>query len=166
MKIPTTKIPQDGLSLNFSIEKEALLDGLKEADELKEFVHNNLECNCHLTTLKDQIFINGEASLTLKPICFRCNKEFEKNYSADLNLTCMPDDRKKALRGEDYMDGDIGFNYYSDEELDMVKIVREQLFFTLPMTYLCAEDCKGLCPDCGVDLNHEKCKCGESLLKT
>jgi uncharacterized protein len=52
---------------------------------------------------------------------------------------------------------DVG--YYSDDEIDIKDIVREQMLLVVPIKQLCSSDCKGLCPDCGKDLNTGSCGC-------
>ncbi|HUR21173.1 MAG TPA: DUF177 domain-containing protein, partial [Vicinamibacterales bacterium] len=54
---------------------------------------------------------------------------------------------------------DVGLAEYRDEQIDLGEVVREQLYLTLPMKPLCREDCKGLCPVCGVNRNRETCTC-------
>jgi uncharacterized protein len=44
-------------------------------------------------------------------------------------------------------------------EIDLSFGVRESLLLALPMKVLCSEDCKGLCPHCGANLNEESCDC-------
>lgn len=47
-----------------------------------------------------------------------------------------------------------------EEELDVTGDVREELLLQLPMALLCSEDCRGLCPECGANLNDGDCSCG------
>ena len=53
----------------------------------------------------------------------------------------------------------LGLAEYRDEKIDLGEVVREQLYLALPMKPLCREDCKGLCPVCGVNRNRETCTC-------
>jgi uncharacterized protein len=159
LKILLAKIPKEGLNLNFSLNVEALTEGLRKGDELREFIKEDLNCSCHIDNLKDGLYITGEAVLKMNPVCFRCNSPYHRDYKASLNLSCIPDRPADGFKGKDYMDGDVGVNYFSGEEIDLGKIVREQVFLMLPMTYVCREDCKGLCPGCGADLNIGDCRC-------
>jgi uncharacterized protein len=43
--------------------------------------------------------------------------------------------------------------------LDLAEVFQERVFLALPVKVLCAEDCRGLCPGCGADLNQELCRC-------
>ncbi|MBQ7694628.1 MAG: DUF177 domain-containing protein [Lentisphaeria bacterium] len=45
------------------------------------------------------------------------------------------------------------------EEVDISGDVRDELLIELPMNPLCSEECKGLCPVCGTDLNKKRCRC-------
>jgi uncharacterized protein len=49
--------------------------------------------------------------------------------------------------------------YYSGDMIDLDEILREQIILALPMYPRCVEECRGLCPVCGVDLNKETCDC-------
>ncbi len=46
-------------------------------------------------------------------------------------------------------------------EVDLSDRIREYLLVSVPMKRLCSEACRGICPGCGCDLNHEECQCGE-----
>ena len=62
-----------------------------------------------------------------------------------------------AAEGEEV----VGIAEYRDDKIDLTEVVREQLYLALPMKPLCREDCKGLCPVCGVNRNRETCTCQE-----
>lgn len=47
------------------------------------------------------------------------------------------------------------------DELDITEDVRAEMLVELPMNLLCTEDCRGLCPHCGVNLNHDNCSCND-----
>lgn len=48
---------------------------------------------------------------------------------------------------------------YKDKQLDLTELLRQQMLISLPMRPLCREDCRGLCPHCGANLNTEQCGC-------
>ncbi len=45
--------------------------------------------------------------------------------------------------------------------IDLFEVVDKAFVGSLPINFLCSEDCKGLCPKCGIDLNHESCSCAD-----
>lgn len=48
--------------------------------------------------------------------------------------------------------------------LELAPILEEDITLNLPLQVLCTDDCKGLCPTCGIDLNKETCECDESKI--
>src|SRR6266851_4591997 len=54
-------------------------------------------------------------------------------------------------------DAEIGF--FEGEGLFLADVLREQVLLALPMKVICRGDCRGLCPNCGANLNHEECRC-------
>jgi len=52
-----------------------------------------------------------------------------------------------------------GMTVFNTDKIDTTNDVREFALLSVPMKKLCKENCKGLCPKCGSDLNKEKCKC-------
>ena len=53
---------------------------------------------------------------------------------------------------------------YEGEKLDLTDAFLDNLFLEMPMTSVCSEDCKGLCPICGADLNQGQCSCQNSKI--
>jgi uncharacterized protein len=87
--------------------------------------------------------IRGEANRT----CNRCLKEFTASIVAPFNENW----RQVA-------DDHDGFTYQG-EEIDISELVRETLVLAEPLKSLCKETCRGLCPNCGADLNTADCNC-------
>ena len=84
--------------------------------------------------------------------CARCLKEFEKPLEMPVTAYLT-----QELEDEDNED------YYliEDGEADLDEIMRDALIFNFEPRILCSEDCKGLCPKCGKDLNEGPCGCAE-----
>ena len=64
-------------------------------------------------------------------------------------------DTDEAEIGEE----DLGVSFYRDDEIDLGEVMREQFYLAVPMKPLCREDCRGLCPVCGINRNRETCSC-------
>lgn len=54
---------------------------------------------------------------------------------------------------------DMDLSFYREDEINLFEIITEQIALSLPMKFTCNERCKGLCSQCGVDLNIETCHC-------
>jgi uncharacterized protein len=96
--------------------------------------------------------VEVHCSRCLRPVSVPVEAEFEERYipAADESVT----DELAELKPDD-----LGFSTYEGESVDVDLLVREQVLLALPMRPLCREDCKGLCPTCGTDLNAEACAC-------
>lgn len=56
---------------------------------------------------------------------------------------------------------DLDVTYLCDDFIDLAAVTTEQLRFRVPFQPLCREDCKGICPNCGANLNEGKCACSK-----
>ena len=64
-----------------------------------------------------------------------------------------------AGTGRELLSADMGLAAYEGDAVDLDELVREQITLALPSRRLCREECKGLCPKCGADLNAAECSC-------
>lgn len=117
-------------------------------------------------TLKgSSVLISGSLQGRLELVCCRCLKTFPRLIEKSFHLEYRPDP-KVDTEGEElslrYSDLKIGF--YRDDELDLSPVVSEQVLLEIPMKPVCRQDCKGLCDQCGVDLNSGSCSCTRQAL--
>jgi len=59
---------------------------------------------------------------------------------------------------------DAEFRIHEDGIMDMAPLLRAELLINTDQRVLCSEDCKGLCPDCGINRNREACTCAEDKI--
>ena len=84
--------------------------------------------------------------------CDKCGVRFKKN----LYLTSS--EQVKAEESEDY------FSYDANNEVEIDEIVEQVIISSFPQKVLCNPNCKGLCPTCGKNLNHETCDCSNNKI--
>ncbi len=99
---------------------------------------------CMLLTLK--------ADVSYRTECARCLKELHRSLTFELSKNAAV---SGTLVGEDNDD----YVIIENSVLDLVPVTEELLFLELPSRDLCSENCLGLCPKCGKDLNEGKCGC-------
>ena len=100
----------------------------------------------------DNIYITTDVDATVLVACRRCINLFEADIATTLDLLFSIGDTSSE------MDED-GERYYDGETLDISEDVRRALVLEIPTWSLCSEACKGLCPECGTDLNTTECSC-------
>jgi len=105
-----------------------------------------------------QIILDTESNAKHKFICDRCNKESESDITCNFQLVYLFSAKK-----EQSDDNNVKFLSPDIDKIDISEDLSEYLRLSLPMKNLCSEDCKGLCPNCGTDLNLKKCRCKKSI---
>ena len=93
--------------------------------------------------------------------CARCVDPVAVPIEGEFDLIFKPlgTDGESSEQAISTSETEIG--YYQNDSLALEDVLREQVLLSLPARTLCREDCKGLCPRCGSNLNNEKCDCDE-----
>ena len=108
----------------------------------------------------DRLVCEGEAQLTLRLICGRCLCEFTKEISCPIEEQILFASRTGSFnRDPDEGEDNRELAVLEGDTIDGTEIAANAILANLPMKPLCKEDCRGLCPICGVDLNYETCSC-------
>ncbi len=108
--------------------------------------------------------LRGRIKASLVAPCDRCLREVPFSIDIPFDLLYAPEDPGANRTGEiELQERDLDFAVYQNDEIDLDELVLEQLELSLPSRVLCREDCQGLCPQCGADLNTEKCNCPEKI---
>lgn len=165
MKINVTRIPDEGLDFDFS-EKEAWLqDKLNLALGDKHHAEDKVSGHFTIYRTMNNIQVSARMHLPIHSTCGRCtqNHDYEIDVKAERYLSPMFDsDRQREIEKKlevEVTQDDFQFSYFKGEEIDVGDIIVEQAVLDQPMIYLCKKDCKGLCPQCGINLNDKKCGC-------
>lgn len=119
-----------------------------------------IQVRLHIQPVGVRFFLKGMLKGALVLRCDRCLEEYLTpiNHSFELVLKRSPKElaHEKELTKEELLE-----EFFEGDEIETDPIVREQIYLFLPMKCLCKEDCKGLCPNCGANLNKETCGCEE-----
>jgi uncharacterized protein len=152
------------------IDLGALLPGVQVlgADEEIAFEdvdgsENRIACHIDLTVRKsDEVFyIHTAVRGVFSTPCHRCLEAAEVRIEPAFDLVV----RKSSggpQREKEAENGDILYVHRDERTVSLDAYVYENLISSIPIRILCREDCKGLCPGCGANLNVETCRCGES----
>ena len=94
-------------------------------------------------------------SAVVEAECARCLKAVSLEISGKLMyLYCSQDPQE--IDDDEYMPVEVS---HFGRVLDVMPQIEESIYTLLPTKVLCREDCKGLCPNCGADLNEGQCSC-------
>src|SRR6476660_190533 len=106
---------------------------------------------------KQQFRLVGRVETTLELPCSRCLEPFTLPVEPTFDLRYQPHALNAGEGEREIEEDDLTTAFYEDDEIDLGQLMREQFYLALPMTPLCADDCKGLCPVCGTNLNRGAC---------
>ena len=106
----------------------------------------------------DRVTVRGSVRSRAHLECARCLREFDLPLEAP--LVVYAERTGSASREEQTeLERDDHMLFHDGRPLDLRETVREILLLELPITPCCREDCPGLCPKCGADLNLGPCDC-------
>lgn len=128
-----------------------------QVSALNRPVHSTLKVTLRSS---DQVQVAGSLRAEVQFTCCRCLKPFPRTLEKGFDLEYWPQ-RVVSREGEEweltYPELVIGF--YREQRLDLAAVISEQVLLEIPMKPVCRENCKGLCVQCGADLNERSCGC-------
>ena len=103
----------------------------------------------------------GELEARFELACARCLEPVEQEVSRKFDLLYRPLGADAGREELSVTAAEAEIGYYQGEGLLLEDAVREQVLLALPLKVICREDCKGLCPHCGKNLNAGLCSCAD-----
>lgn len=145
MVIDVKKLQRSGkesCSFHFDYEADDSAITLPDAEYSRP-----ISVNGTLTLGGNEVYAEGEIEYFISTKCSRCLDDVIFHNIVEFDETFSEDDNTD------------GAYLYSRGTVDLTEMVNEKLLLSFPVSVLCKEDCKGICSGCGVNLNHENCKC-------
>ena len=105
----------------------------------------------------DAFRVRGTATTRLELECGRCLEPLQVPVSPTFELRYVPQTQNTGEGESEIAEDDLTTAYYREGSLDVIEMLREQFQLALPMKALCSEACRGLCPECGTNLNRGDC---------
>lgn len=107
-----------------------------------------------------EILCKGSLKTGLSVTCTRCLSDFNFEVKSPLRVHFIPRVENNNLAHEiELTELDVEQEFYEEGQIDLSSPVRDLILLSLPQIVLCQQDCAGLCPDCGTNLNQNKCDC-------
>lgn len=133
---------------NFAIDDEVFLS--------KTHLHNHIFFSGEIFKVDESVLLNGTIKFTFTDDCSRCLTPFDNAVETKFEAVLV-----KQVDENDESD-EIKLKI-TDGCVDLEETIKQMIYLSMPMKSLCKKDCKGICPNCGVNLNDEKCKCEDNL---
>jgi uncharacterized protein len=107
----------------------------------------------------NDVALRGKLTTKLEVVCGRCLQPIELPISADFSERFVREVSWAAEEQHELLAEDLNISVFDGEGIELDDLVREELLLAVPVNVLCREDCKGLCPICGIDRNLNTCQC-------
>jgi uncharacterized protein len=151
LTIAVASLADEGLAIDSEVEGASLRP--KDAGELGV---GKVRIQGELTPMDGEFLFQGTLATTFVGVCDRCLDPVVIEYETVAVWTFVPG--TPDMDAED-VDADDSATYFAGTELDLGARAWEELVLAQPSKFLCRESCKGLCPQCGRNLNEGPCEC-------
>lgn len=155
--IKVSNIPEEGLTLHFSLDGEKLKD-IAKVDRGVDFRPHSLDVSCDVVKVQETVSLHLRLEAKIDFDCGRCLESFSLPMRGDGHYTLVPFREDEKGDGE-WSGEDDAFGFYREDLIDLESLVYEQVLLQIPLKPLCSENCRGLCPRCGTNLNVSSCSC-------
>jgi uncharacterized protein len=108
-----------------------------------------------------QADVEGEIIAGVELECSRCLQPVERTLKFPFRASFVAPEHYSEAKEVELRADDLEIAVLGDNRVNVAELVREQILLNLPVKVYCADDCKGLCPQCGANRNLIDCKCGE-----
>ena len=112
---------------------------------------NGVSLELEITFLKPNVHVVGNIICSVDGFCDKCLSEVSTQINLPFDQIFFKD---SSVEVDAYV--------YTGSRLDLTKAICDEIVLSLPGSLLCKQDCKGLCPKCGINLNDKQCDCDTS----
>jgi uncharacterized protein len=137
-----------GPKVNF----EFAADAKKLADDEFIWADGDIKVTGEVVNTGRELDMSGTILVTAKLKCDRCLDEYTTSMAIPFAERYREDDTEQD-------EEQAGLSYYQGDEIHIDQVVLENIIMAEPLKRLCKEECRGLCPHCGINLNHAVCAC-------
>ncbi|MTK14124.1 MAG: DUF177 domain-containing protein [Clostridiaceae bacterium] len=136
--------------VHLELDKASFFDGREQINFLQPIKFDGI-----LVKVGDIITLTGTVDTVLELSCSRCLEKFD--YAVGLDI-------EEKLTTNDGANKDDDVIFIDSDTIDITEIIENNIIVTLPIKRLCREDCKGLCQQCGINLNLSACNCTKDVI--
>lgn len=128
-------------------------------------LENEADLSLDFTRIGRSVSMQGDIHIPLTLSCDRCLGEFAADISLEIAQEFAPIEEEIPYKKEkEYVlsEEDLRFSYYSGNQIEISQVVYENILLEKPIQFLCDENCRGLCTQCGKNRNSELCHCNHN----
>ncbi len=161
MKLPISQLPEGDSSFHFESPKDSWVqDLIRDIAKRGYQVVGPMKLDLKLTKLEPDYYLRGVVQFSVTQVCARCAESFPLPVQQPFHVAMAHvahDRHHKAEVAEESDELDV--NYFEGPDINLAPVIEEQFFLSLPYQSLCRPNCRGVCQQCGKNLNLEDCGC-------
>ena len=146
----TSVFNNDGFSLPFDYEFS--MSDYFSADEENPF--SLIHAKGKIFNRTGIVYLSAQSEFTLTTACDRCASDIVRSMTVPSEHILVIGNEDEAENEPDYDDNRL---YIPSYQLNLDDLLAEDIWLSMPVTILCSDDCKGICPSCGTNLKEETC---------
>jgi uncharacterized protein len=159
LSISLDEVGEAGYRLSCSKSKEWIRDVVRDVGNSDFTFLDDITIQVDVFRMGKDFSASGVIATALTLPCVRCLEDFAFSLKAQFHYTLCPSDSVEFLPEVEVRRADLDVVYYRGTYIDLVPLLVEQIIVTMPTHPLCGETCKGICPQCGQNLNNRSCQC-------
>ena len=146
---------------NREVEKRVPVDLVTFDSKLGKFpITKKEDVALHIRNEENKrLFVQGTTELTIEIPCDRCLEEVKVPVAIHIEREAELSDGVLVPDPDEETD-----TFLQGEQLDVDRLIDDEILVNWPTKVLCREDCKGICPKCGQNLNQRDCGCDRQVL--
>lgn len=154
MKVQFAEIPPEGLQLSIRDESWFPDDEVNHAGPVV--------AELFLERLGEQrVLLSGSVTTVLTPTCDRCLASYQEDFAGRFRVDLEVAGQLSLAAEHGCSREEMDTIFLEEPVIDLHQMLAQQVLLALPVKKLCRQDCRGLCPRCGIDLNTDICACGD-----
>ena len=136
-------------------------NGLVSELDIPEPYSGKFKTNVVLNKFDNQIILDAETIVPAKLVCDRCAREFQNEIKSRFRMVYMFSSKFDDSENEKE---EVVYLHPETDKIELNDDIRDYAILAVPMKKLCSEQCKGLCPKCGKNLNDGPCNCTNEII--
>jgi uncharacterized protein len=149
MRLIVSDIPEEGL------EQESDVPVVTGENTEPDIAHALLR----FFRIGKSVQVDGSIQISASMRCSRCVGDFSCPLDIAFKEEYIPFEELDPEADHELTGSELNIGFYRNDEIDTGELVKEQVLLAVPMKPLCSMECRGICPECGTNLNERACNC-------
>jgi uncharacterized protein len=156
-RLKTSSLKEGSNAIRFEVSPEEV--DIKPYHGCDITLTRNTIADLDLLRQGDHIYVSGKISFQARLDCAVCAEVFTRNFSEPIYIEFEHGAPIAPHKVHELGEDELVRAFYTEDEIDVLPMIRDTILLAVPIAPTCAPDCKGICPDCGANLNREACSC-------